>query len=83
MDGRKVWEMHATHGLPLEVSLMELGRKGIMVTWLDLLEAASRDGADWCTLIPRLQFAVKEAYPEADADVINTRLDNILRQVKA
>jgi hypothetical protein len=81
IDGAKVWEMHATHGLPLEVTLMELGRRDIMVSWHELLEAASRDGAGWDTLIPRLQFAVREAYPQALSEVINERLDDILRRL--
>lgn len=77
IDGKTVWEIHATHGFPLELSIPELANRGFMVTWLELLIAAQKDGANIKTLIPRLISCAEDAYPPHDSAPIRERLDKI------
>lgn len=81
LSGRQVWSWHATHGVPIELSIPLLADRGVMVTWQELLTAANEDGANWLTLIPRLQGVVTDAYAGEVASVINNRLDGIKRAV--
>jgi len=64
IDGETVWKIHATHGFPLELSIPELAERGFMVTWLELLIAAQKDGANLETLIARLEAIACDSYPK-------------------
>ncbi len=50
IDGQRVWEWHATHGVPVEFTIPELAKRGYIPTWYKLLIAAMYDGVN----IPRL-----------------------------
>jgi len=77
INGALVWSLHATHGLPLEISIPMLAERGFVPTWCDILCAAARDGCQWTVLIPRLQDAVADSYPQDYANVVRDRLQII------
>lgn len=56
------------------MSLPLLAEQGYTVSWLELLEAAKKDGANLDTLIPRICDAIHDAYPRDFARVICDRL---------
>lgn len=74
VSGAEVWRWHATHGVPLEISLPMLADKGLVPTWDALLDSARKDGANEKTLIRRLQSAALDAYGRDDGSVISERL---------
>jgi hypothetical protein len=81
VDGSAIWRLHATHGVPLDISVPECGRRGIMITWLKLLIAADKDGANWTTLIPRLCTAIEDGYPRELSGPICRRLRDIAAMI--
>ena len=74
IDGAYLWHLKATHGLPLDMAIMKCAQHDRIPTWLDLLRAARRDGANIDVLIRELQFCVREAYPQPVADEVNHKL---------
>ena len=78
IDGKAIWEMHATHGLPIEISIPMAASMSYMPTWLDILCAASDDGAKWGILIPRLKDCAMDAYESDVAKEICKKLNSIL-----
>ena len=82
IDGKLIWEMHATHGLPIEISIPLAAQEHLMPTWMELLYAASDDGAKWHLIIPRLKESICDGYEDAEAQEICARLDLILKKVE-
>ena len=74
VSGAEVWRWHATHGVPLEISLPMLADRGLVPTWDTLLDYAHKDGANEKTLIRRLQSAAQDAYGKDVGRVISERL---------
>ena len=81
ISGALVWTLHATHGLPFEISIPMLAERGLVPTWHDVLCAASKDGCQWTVLIPRLQDAAMDSYPQDYARVVCERLQAILDSI--
>ena len=81
IDGKLIWKMHATHGLPLEIAIPMAASMDYMPTWLDILCAASDDGAIWDTLIPRLQDCAMDSYEDSIAKEICRRLEDIKQRI--
>ncbi len=75
-DGRRrgVWKLHATHGLPVEMSIMFMGMKGWTATWDQRFVAAKRDGANLPVLARWVSEAVGNAYPPAFVEGFRARL---------
>lgn len=73
-NGARLWYIKATLGLPLDWALTILAREGFVPSWVDLLRAAARDGANIPKLVRELQFYVREAYPADYAKEVNMRL---------
>jgi hypothetical protein len=61
IDGKLIWEMHATHGLPIEFCLVICQYKGLIPTWEPLLRAAHADGSNLRRLVDRIIAAVNDA----------------------
>lgn len=78
IPGNQVWQWHATHGFPLELSLPLLADRGLVPSWDTLLEAARKDGANVRTLVRRLQAAALDAYGRAAGQIISDRLPLLL-----
>jgi alanyl-tRNA synthetase len=76
IDGKIVWNLHATHGLPVEVSLELLARCGLVPSWDRLLTAAQADGTNIARLKSRLSDAIADAYP-AHAAVMIPKLEKL------
>lgn len=74
IDGGMLWGLKATHGLPLDISLMRCAQDGMVPAWDTLFEAAKKDGADIAKLARELCFYVKEAYEPDYAKVVCERL---------
>ena len=74
VPGDQLWALHATHGLPLEVALPLLADRGYVVSWLDLLAAAERDGANRPRLIRRLRDIITDSYEPDFAREVLARL---------
>ena len=72
--GAALWKLQATHGLPLDMALVRLAQEGLVPTWLELFEAARKDGANLRRLHRAVQFFVTEAYGPPIAAAINSRL---------
>lgn len=74
VDGAAIWTLHATHGFPVDLSIPMLASEDCVPTWVPLLEAARRDGADMERLVTRLCEAVSDGYPPDIAAVIVRKL---------
>ena len=66
VDGAVVWQLHATHGLPLDVSIPILLARGDVLTWEPLLRAARADGADPVAVLDRCAAAVRDSHMNPD-----------------
>jgi len=78
IPGTEVWRWHATHGVPLEISLPMLADRGLVPTWDTLLDSARKDGANAKTLVRRLQSAVQDAYGKEVGREIANRLPSLI-----
>ena len=56
IDGKTIWQLKATHGLPLDMALMLCAKHGVVPSWDDLMKAALADGANMGRLVRELQF---------------------------
>lgn len=74
VDGAEVWKLHATHGLPLEISIPMLADAGHIPTWDRLVEAAERDGTNRERLMRRLHDIVGDAFDVGTAAAIREAL---------
>ena len=74
IDGARIWQIKATHGLPLDMAIQRCASRGFVPTWLELLDAAERDGANIPVLIRELQYCVTEAYEPDFARAVNEKL---------
>ena len=83
ISGSDVWQLHATHGLPLEDSLAKLASEQIVPSWDEFFVAARNDGANLRTLQARVSFAVKDAYGSAFHTEWGKRIDLLMQQVAA
>ncbi len=81
IDGKLVWVAHATHGLPLEISLPILFDEGIMPTWDTLLGAAQQDGANIERLVSRLVVIAGDVYPPEVNDVVRQKLPLLEKKI--
>lgn len=77
VSGKAVWDLHATHGYPLEMSLADLADRRAVPEWDQLLLAAKADGTNIPRLLRRLDDAVADAYPPEIASVIRRRLPGL------
>ena len=62
IPGATLWQLKATHGLPLDMIMLKCAKEGFVPEWLGLLNAALKDGANMKTLCNELRFDIKEAY---------------------
>ena len=62
ISGATLWQLKATHGLPLDMILLKCAQAGLTPEWLGLLDAARKDGANMKALCNELRFDIKEAY---------------------
>jgi len=61
-SGEKLFELKATHGLPLDVSLSEIMVKaGHRVNWPEFLETARKNGRWDFQTIPDIEVALMDA----------------------
>lgn len=74
IDGHRIWNLHATHGFPLELSIPELADQGYIPTWVPLLKAAERDGTNMERLVEKICSACYDGYKKEVADIIAVRL---------
>lgn len=62
ISGATLWQLKATHGLPMDMILMRCAQDGFIPEWRGLIDAAQKDGANMKTLCNELRFDIKEAY---------------------
>lgn len=74
INGKEVWKYKATYGIPLDIILMKLSKANILPTWVELFEAAYKDGTNLEKLSRELIFIIKEEYSE---DVYNNCKDKL------
>ena len=74
LDGSKVWDLHETHGMVLELSLPLLAERDIVPSWLDLIGAARKSGVNISRFMVRLRNAILDSYPPEFAAEILLRL---------
>ena len=72
--GDRIWNMHGTHGVTLDICLVELANKGYIPTWDTLMKAAKKDGTNVERLKKRICQISEDAYPKRVADVIKEKL---------
>jgi hypothetical protein len=78
IDGKVVWDLHATHGLPIEFSIPIIALRGQVPTWESFFRAAKTDGANLRRLADRVAMAVKDSYPRDFALEVEKRLPLLL-----
>ena len=54
--------MSSTTGLPLEIILEELDKRGMTVDWVGFYESSLRHGWKWKTTRERVRYSVREIY---------------------
>ena len=81
IDGKIVWTLHATHGMPLEMTLNILAEKNQIPTWDRLLESAKKDGAKLDRLSERIIIAVSDSYPGDVAAIVRQKLPRLVECV--
>ena len=77
IDGKVIWELHATHGFALELSLPLIFDAGFYPTWYELLSEAQKDGTNVPKLIARLKEIVSDTLPIDDVEKIHAGLDKL------
>jgi len=76
IDGKIVWELYATYGVPLEVIIPRLAEENVIPTWDTLLNYAEKDGANLSRLINRLKDLIEDSYSEHE--IINKKMGALL-----
>ena len=79
VDGARIWELHATHGFPLEMSIPMLADRGYVPTWDRLFAAAERDGANRDRLKRRIHETMGDAYDAETATEMRCRLTRLVK----
>lgn len=74
IDGSFVWKLHATYGVPVEISFDLLAEKGLIPIWDQLFAAAKKDGANLERLKERVLIAVRDSYDRETASEIEKRM---------
>jgi hypothetical protein len=77
VDGKAVWQLHATHGFPLEMSIPMLADRHHIPTWEALFLAAYHDGVRPAAMVNRLREILSDAYPKRMA----ARMQESLQQM--
>lgn len=74
LDGAKLWNIKATHGLPLDMALAAMAGQNCLPTWESLFRAALADGANLEKLARELMFFCREVYAPQVAQVLVEKL---------
>ena len=77
IDGAKIWELHATHGFPIEFSIPLLAERGYCPTWVELVREALKDGVNLPRLLGRLDSVIGDSYTPDVANEIRTRFKKV------
>lgn len=57
ISGANVWQLHATHGFPLEISIpMLIDQRQQIPIWTELFDVAAKDGTSMRRLIDRVEL---------------------------
>ena len=82
ISGTTVWKWHSTYGVPLEISLDILSKKGFFPVWSEILEAAKKDGANIKRLVEKIKLIIVDVYSPEVAQEILKRLEICLKTWK-
>ena len=77
IDGAKIWELHATHGFPIEFSIPLLAERGYCPTWVELVRTALKDGVNLPRLLDRLDSVIGDSYAPGVAAEIRARFKRV------
>ncbi len=82
IDGKLAWDMQATHGLPIDITLEFLWEKRTIPTWDRLLLAASKDGTKIPNLVDRICLYAEYIYPKQIADHVKSNLHEVRKRIR-
>ena len=77
VDGAAIWQLKATHGLPLDFALANLADHEEVPTWDALVAAARKDGTNMKRFGRDLRAAIRDAYPPDTANAICARMPTV------
>lgn len=74
IDGKLLWELHATHGVALETTLFIFAERNLVPTWNRIFEFAEKDGTNILRMRDRIIRAVRDSYSYEIANEIERRM---------
>jgi len=74
VDGKFVFKMSDTHGLPLEITVDLLRQKNMVVDWVSFYNAASDVGWQPKRIFSRIEAAVGDVFGSRARQEVSTRL---------